>query len=173
MKNLSGLLLDACLDLQAIDIEIGVIQKIRSSSRMTSTWGFCKRVNGGYEIVISDVLLQDDVSDEATMNTLVHELLHTCKGCMNHGPKWKALAEKVNSFYPGYNIKRCTSASEKGIAADKIGGASYKYEIVCNHCGASLGKYKKAGKYVNVIKAGSKRYYCTICKSHSLEVKEI
>ena len=27
--------------------------------------------------------------------TLLHELLHTCYGCQNHGKRWKAYAQRV------------------------------------------------------------------------------
>lgn len=40
--------------------------------------------------------------------TIVHELLHTCEGCFNHGAKWKYYAEVMNNKY-GYQITRIYS----------------------------------------------------------------
>ena len=48
-------------------------------------------------------------------NTIIHELLHTCVGCMNHKAKWKFYADKVNRAYGYDDIKRTSTADEKGV----------------------------------------------------------
>ena len=51
-----------------------------------------------------------------------------------NGASWKRLAEKVNSKL-GYNIKRCSSASEKGVIEDHRLDNRRQYIIVCEKCG--------------------------------------
>ena len=102
-----------------IALEFGKIVNFEINYRAKSRWGQCQRKGSGYYINISDRLLQDDVPIKALKDTIIHEILHTCNGCMNHGTTWKNYADKVNKAY-GYNIKRCTSAEEKGFDMDNI-----------------------------------------------------
>ena len=122
-------------ELDSIDIKYGSIKKFVVNTRATRRWGNCSgnKVNG-FTIQISAVLL-DECNDEIGLkNTIIHELLHSCDGCMNHGASWKRLAEKVNSKL-GYNIKRCSSASEKGVVEDHRLDNRRQYVIVCEKCG--------------------------------------
>lgn len=97
------------------NIEIGIISNIKINSRAKRRWGLCtKLADGTFSIEISDQLLKDDVEEDALMNTVMHEILHTVDRCMNHGKKWKECAKIINRTY-GMNIKRCTSAEEKRI----------------------------------------------------------
>ncbi len=122
--------------LQNLGIETGEIKRVKVNTRAVSRWGRCKKVSYDmYEIEISAVLLQDDVDDKGAETTMLHELLHSCEGCMNHGAKWKALANKVNAAY-GYNIKRNTSSDEKGVKDNIVKKA--KHKIVCQKCGKEI-----------------------------------
>lgn len=76
--------------------------------------GQCRYRNGSYTINISCRLLEESVPREILKQTVLHEILHTCKNCMNHKTEWKEVANQVNRAY-GYNIKRCTSAEELGL----------------------------------------------------------
>jgi predicted SprT family Zn-dependent metalloprotease len=49
----------------------------------------------------------------------------------------------------------------------------YKYQIVCKECGKKYKRYKRKGKYIKEIEAGSDRYYCIECDSNNLCVKEL
>jgi len=173
MKDLTPYIKEAIEDLEAIDIQIGTVVDFKVNTRAKSRWGLCERVYGRgddwkfqkFQIEISSELLQDEVSDIALMDTLIHELLHTCENCMKHTGEWKALAERVNSFYPMYNIKRCTSASEKGIKRDET---NYKYKIVCQQCGCTC-YYRKETKIVKLVRS-TNRCLCGKCKSHDLKL---
>ena len=60
---------------------------------------------------------------------------------MKHTGKWKEYADTVNSIY-GYNIKRVTSGTEKGIEDYKrLYERPVKYIFVCGKCGAVI--YRK------------------------------
>ena len=126
------------------NIKIGIISNIKINSRAKKRWGLCtKLANGTFSIEISDQLLQDNVEKSALADTVMHEILHTVDGCMNHGKKWKECAETINKIY-GMNIKRCTSAEEKRI--DDVLD-NYNYIIACPKCGYQW-KYMRLTKCV-------------------------
>ena len=66
-------------------------------------------------------------------DTLIHELLHTCEGCMDHGNIWRSYAEKMNRHY-GYKISRC--ASEEDMNEEMLAETlkTKKYVITCQDC---------------------------------------
>lgn len=166
MKDLQKLYNECLQELNNIDIEYGVIRSISINNRLTRTWGLCRTFyeNGCdkvFRIDISSRLLKDDVDDIATKDTIIHEILHTCEGCQNHGKEWKKQAEKVNKEYPQYHISRTTSTTKKGISDEN----EYKYIIQCKTC-------KKKWKYrrnTNVVKK-CKFLDCPICHTKTLEL---
>lgn len=93
-------------------------------------------VNTGYiyRIEISRYTLGS--SQKSVINTLLHELLHTCKDCMNHGPLWKSYASKVNLHY-GYDIKRCDgdkSQEDRMRLSGGDGSIKFAHKLVCDKC---------------------------------------
>ncbi len=116
MKNFEQLIKECQTDLESIGIKIGNVTKYSINTRAKKRWGQCKQIaEGVFEINISQQLLQDNITDQAAKDTILHELLHTVEGCMGHKGKWKELAAKVNKELPQYTIKRTTSSAEKGI----------------------------------------------------------
>lgn len=114
-------------------IKTGVIAEIKINSRAKKRWGLCTKLpNNTFLIEISSRLLEDDVEKDALMNTVMHEVLHTVKDCLNHGAKWKQCAQLINDVY-GLNVKRCTSAEEKNIVSPVE--ESYNYIVACPKCG--------------------------------------
>lgn len=133
MKNIEYLKkeLEVCKQMAAeSNIKIGKIIDIKINTRAKKRWGLCSHSLNGFTIEISSSLLQDNVSREALMNTLMHEVLHTVDGCMNHGKQWKYYAGIINLKY-GLNIKASTTAAEKKIEDND----SYNYIIACPKCG--------------------------------------
>lgn len=137
-------LYDICVNqLDSIGIVYSIVDNIVVNRRAKAMWGRCTDIGNRYKIEISVSLLEDNVDDMATLNTLMHELLHTCDGCMNHGAKWKEYANMVNNTY-GYSIKRCTSAKEKGL---KEREHDYHFIVHCNQCNYDW-KYQRYTKTV-------------------------
>lgn len=141
MKDLQKLFKECKEELDYIGIKYGCIESITINTRAKKRWGQCKcTLNSQYwenrifSINISSRLLQDDISDNACKNTIMHEILHTCRGCMNHGEEWKRVSEIVNDCYAFYNIKRTTTAEEKGIKEEED-SKNYKYALRCKCCG--------------------------------------
>ena len=164
MKDLMKLANECMDELEAIGIEYGKIVEWKVNTRAKKRWGQCCKSNGEYKINISIELLKDDVSDKATKDTIMHEIIHTCKGCMNHGKEWKSIASLVNDCYGFYNIKTCTSAEEKGISREprKI---EYKYMFVCETCGQEI-KRQKESKFTKRYKD----YKCGRCHGNFIKV---
>lgn len=156
-------------ELEAIGIKCGWITQYTVNTRATGRKGLCSgSARSGYVIDIAEILLREDIPMNELRNTVFHELLHTCKGCMNHGDKWKSLARKVNQAY-GLNISRVASKDEKSvqIMLDQR-EKSAKYRYVCENCGKehvqqrasyftrhpeaySCGRCKTVGKWKRVV----------------------
>lgn len=154
MKNLNNLFNQCIKEVKAIGIEPGNIVSVTVNTRAKTRWGQTKKRGNSYSINISDRILQDGQDDLIAKDTIIHEILHTCPDCMNHGPNWKALANKVNRAYPQYHISRTTSTEEKGIEARKP--VDYRYNVICKECGNTW-NYDRAGKVVQ----NPGRFHCS------------
>lgn len=145
MKDLQKIFKECLRECDNLGIQYGNIVEVTVNTRAKQRWGQTRRRIDGFHINISSVLLRDDVSDEAAKDTIMHEILHTVDGCLNHKYKWKAMADKVNKAY-GYNIKRCTSSKEKGIDSSIIEKPTYNkiYFVKCEKCGAEIIRHRKS-----------------------------
>ena len=157
MRDINLIVRSCCKKLDAIGIVYGNIVAVSVNTRAKSRWGQCKRINGCYEINISSRLMSEDVSLVHLEDTVMHEILHTCEGCMNHGATWKKLADKVNRAY-GYNIKRATSADEKGIVEPVRNVPVIRYKFACVGCGGIIQR-ERASKFTKY----PERFRCGIC----------
>ena len=170
MKDLMSLVAECEKELDAIEIPYRTVRNWTVNTRAQCRWGQCKRVaDGVYDINISARLLQDDAPDDGAKETIIHELLHTVKGCVSHKEKWKSLADKVNRSYPQYHIKRTNFCEEKGVEEQKRTRRVYekKYMVVCARCRATIYR-KKASKVV----CHPEKFRCGLCKG-KFEVVEI
>ena len=159
MKDLNKLV-DTCLfELDTIGIKYGSITKWTINTRARKRWGRCSPLpdKKSFEISVSERLLADDISDKSVKTTIIHEILHTCKGCLNHSTEWKKLASYVNSTL-GYDIKRCTSAAEHGIC-DEPAARNVRYIVKCIKCGKTYERERKS----KIIK-NPQRYRCGVCR---------
>lgn len=142
-----------------LKIPYGRIVSVEEKPRLVRTWGQCHALpSGAFEIFVSSRLLEND---DALLETLLHEIIHTCKGCFNHGAKWKKYAEKINVRY-GTNLKRCTSESEKAITP-----VAPKYIIKCKKCGY---EYPRT-KLTKMVQGGYKNCKCGICGGNLERIK--
>lgn len=134
------------------------ISEIKFSPTMTKSWGNTKYnpYQSKYTISLNKVLLPNK---RALEQTLLHELIHTLPGCMNHGKKWKTVADYCNNVY-GYNISRTNSAESLGVTT-----SDYKYIIRCQKCGKENGFQRMS----NVVK-NYRTYHC-ICGGRLERIK--
>ncbi len=108
------------------------------NTRAKKRLGLCRRfADGSYEIQVSDVFASDK-DDEAIKRVLIHELLHTLPGCMNHGKRWGYYARKVNASYP-YEVARCSPVPP---GMQPLPTKAPRYRIVCSGCGAEIFRQK-------------------------------
>ena len=129
--------LNACMaalagELRALGIPLS--RRIRPwvlvNTRARRRLGCCyARPDGSFEIEVSARLLEDPVM---LRQTLAHELLHTCRGCRNHGETWKAYAARVNEAM-GMDISRLAPAGEDEPV--RLRQDEPKYLLRCTACG--------------------------------------
>ena len=144
MKDLQELATQCQAELASIGIPFRRVKIWSINCRAKARWGLCKKLpDGTYEIEIAKALLQDDVDDIAVKNTIIHELLHSCPGCVKHTGRWKQYATRVNRYLPQYNIKCTTSAEEKGVAVRR-NEPVYRYILKCCDCGNEIRRQKKS-----------------------------
>ena len=121
-----------------IPLEPWKIESITLNTRAKKRWGQCKRTPyGTYQINVNAELVRQ--SKDGTLNTVIHELLHTAKDCWNHGKQWKNYASIINNKY-GIDIKTTSTAEEKGIKEPTTKPTDYKYILECQQCNY---KYKR------------------------------
>lgn len=130
------------------------IADIVINRKAKSRFGKCTNKNGIFQIEISSELLQLD--DRKIETVILHELIHTCRGCMNHGKRWKAYAEVLNKKY-GYEITIRTSYEHLGLKPPES-KETVKYMVVCRSCGAQFPRKRMCRLVENVD-----RYRCGKC----------
>lgn len=169
MRNLQKVAIECMYELDCIGIPYGEIERFTINTRAKSRWGQCKGLlTGKFEININQDLLNENNSLEGLKNTIIHELLHSCEDCMNHGQKWQEMADRVNKAY-GYNIKRCSSQSEKGVVEYTEKPIRYKYNVFCNQCKRHW-KYKRMCHTIECCRTGNA---ICVCGSNSFTVEEL
>ena len=108
MKNLISDCIKKC---KAVNIPISD-QIIFSTMAGERIYGQCISVrnSGCFRIEISKYL----VNESEIVNTIFHELLHTCPDCSGHDRQWQAYGKLIEKYY-GQNITR---VGNKQIKAD-------------------------------------------------------
>lgn len=86
--------------------------------------------------------------------SIIHEYIHTLRGCWNHGPKFQYWCDVLNHMY-GFNLKATTPSSEYGLSTAEIKKES-KYTMICKKCGHTYSYMKKPRYAIS-------DYYCTKC----------
>ena len=110
---------------------------VRVNRRAKTRLGCCRTTGEGHTIEVSAVLL--DAGGDAVRQVLAHEVLHTCPGCANHGPRWRHWAERMNRAY-GYRIRRTDSYQALGLPDPR----PVRYLVVCTRCGRELPRMKRS-----------------------------
>ena len=155
MKNLHNLFNECVNEVRAAGIEPGKIVDISINYRATTRWGQCKKRYGLYSININHRILEDDTDVKAVKDTIIHEILHTCPNCWNHGREWQRLANIMNRKY-GYEISRTGSCEDFGIDREEYAESHAKYRIVCTSCGNVYRKQRacKVTKHPEYFRCG-------------------
>lgn len=146
MKNYMEMYHKALEILDDLNIEYGNIVEVKLNYRAKNRFGQCRRNNvyNTYELNFNHLIFADEADDDAIMNVLIHEILHTCEGGMTHKGEWKRLANIVNANTK-YNITRCTSYESLGIE-NPIKDKKHNYVFVCEDCGQVIVR-ERASKF--------------------------
>ena len=121
-----------------IPVSDRICPQVRLNRRARTRFGCCIRRGGTYIIELSARLAKDG-SEDAILQVLAHEVLHTCYGCSNHGKRWKSYAQRMNAAY-GCNIGRTDSFEDLGIEDDR----PVRYWVVCAKCGRRIPRMKRS-----------------------------
>lgn len=151
MRNLDEIT-EECLNMvRTLHIPIKEDTPVKYNGRIRKKWGYCKRTSDNtFEISISTALGEDDVPKKSLMSTILHELLHTCPGCFNHGKLWKSYAQAIKKEY-GIHIRTSSDAETMKIKPH--------YYVKCRKCKV---------KMWNTMKPANKEGRCPICGSKKL-----
>lgn len=121
---------------------------VRVNTRAKRRLGCCILRQGEYTIEVAARLLGDP---GLLRLTLLHELLHTCPGCRDHGETWKRYAQYVNQQM-GANIQRTVRLEEEYVPLRQ---EEFKYVLRCEACGKEI----RRKRMCKVVKAPW-RYRC-------------
>ena len=158
MHDLNQVVADCKRTMDEHQIPYGASIHVQVSSRMRRTWGSCRKGRDGVStITISSRLLQEDVPLDSLRTTVFHEFLHSAPGTSGHKGLWKQYAEELSRI-TGLNIKRTTTAAEKGISVVNGQDPSIKFMCECRKCGLQIVRYRDC-KFAH----NSHRYRCGRC----------
>jgi len=137
MNDLDALLVQVLKQAREIQIPVSsrIDTRVAVNRRAVSRLGCCIRTEKGYRIELAAGLLHAE--ERACLQTLAHEILHTCPGCRDHGPLWREYAARMNASY-GYCISRTGSMSALGVAPPR----KALYLLVCSACGQRFERYR-------------------------------
>lgn len=149
MKNLSRLFSETLSEAHSIGLDVSdEIVSVTVNSRLSRALGRCSKVwdawRGHYvfKIEVQPNMLADGLDDRVPKNTIMHELIHTCAGCFNHGPEFQYRAGIVNRKL-GYDVHTTSDSEQLKAAGVVLKEASYNYGIVCDKCGRMVQKRKR------------------------------
>ncbi len=152
---------EACIgDLLRIGIPAVRPERFEINHRARKRFGQCRRERfpGGFTVSVMAALLEEGHED-ALRSVLLHELLHTCPGCMNHGARWKRYAAKAGKEL-GVDLKRTNSFREYGLAETEADPRkkAVKHLFVCVGCGAEIPRVRES-----VFTKNYRKYRCAKC----------
>ena len=141
-QELDTLLQDVISQCRKIKLPVSkhIEPEVLINKRAKKRFGACKKTSKGFIIEISEFML--DTEPGHIKNILAHEVLHTCRGCQNHGKKWKLYAGEMNAEY-GYNITTTGSYEKMGLEQPQQ-ERKFKYMIQCQSCGKIIYRQRKS-----------------------------
>lgn len=150
-NDIEAYLVQVIRQCRAVQIPISnrIDPKIIINSRAKSRFAACRKIKQPagtiYRIEVGSALMETDAF--IVKNILVHELLHTCHGCYNHGSRWKRYAEKMNQLY-GYHITTTATYKQLGLPEPEK-KKTLRYRIACQNCGTVFYRQKKSRLVTN------------------------
>lgn len=135
MKDLNALLEKSLAMCDAVGIPYGKITSIGINNRLSRCWGRCLTKDyKHYWIEIQGKFAKDEFStDDAVIAVIIHEIIHTCDGCWNHGEKFLSYGRRITEKY---GIKVSATDSAENLTINVIEWKNSKrYAATCAKCG--------------------------------------
>lgn len=118
-----------------IPISKGIHPHVKLNTRAVGRFGCCTRRGETDYIEVSARLIE--AGEQTVRETLAHEVLHTCRGCRDHGARWKSYAARMNAAY-GYHIARTGTWEAMGLPSPRRA----RYLLVCQRCGLEISRVR-------------------------------
>ncbi len=157
-EELDALLAEVLAQARALKLPVSanIDPHVRINTRAKKRFGCCiGSVKSGFVIELSASL--PPAGRFVCMQTLAHEVLHTCPGCQDHGERWKAYAARMNRAC-GYAIRRTDKPEALGVELPRAAAPIWRWRIVCTGCGRSFLRQKSSP-----ITKTPQRYRCAVC----------
>jgi hypothetical protein len=134
---------------------------IIKSSNISKYWGLCEKKHDEttYTIKIANSLIGEGADLKYAKGIIIHELIHTIKGCVSHARNWQGFASMLQKEL-GYPIM-------DGISIEEVYGQipSFAQKCYCENCGA---KYLLCTKDdINAARTGKR--VCNVCYNRIVE----
>lgn len=141
-KEINKLLKNSIKLLKKLDIPISenIDNNIYLNNRYKKILATCDKKNSKYIIEINSHILHSN--KKILEEIIIHELIHTIKGCYNHSPLFQRYCHKINNL-SDYNIQ--TLYDFNSIVYDNMN----VYEIECQKCHKKYRFYLKNDKVKN------------------------
>ena len=138
-NQLNELLARVIRDIRAVGIPVSpnIDPEVAVNRRARTRFGCCRREGDRYRIELSAAVLAAE--EEKICRVLAHEVLHTCRGCANHGERWKSYSRRLNEVY-GWGIRRADSFEGLGVEDER----EARYWVVCTACGKKIPRMKRS-----------------------------
>ena len=141
MKDLSSLVMDCRSMLDEQNVPYVKEAPVSINYRATRRLGVCKLRSGEFSIEISAYILGDSVNEDIIKSAIIHEYLHTCPNCMNHGDTWKKWATIMSSAYKGIDVTRTICLEGTGIEKPE---KAKTYCVACEKCRYEITRSRKS-----------------------------
>ena len=143
MYDIKSLLLKALAICDKENIPYRKITDITINKRLSKAWGRCIHhvEDDNFTIELRTVIADENITSEnGIMSIILHEVIHTCEGCFNHGTLFNSYGERLLKY--GYDTMYATKSMEKlGVDREKCVN-SMKYVCKCKKCGIIEGRQR-------------------------------
>jgi 5-methylcytosine-specific restriction endonuclease McrA len=122
MNDFDALLVKVKREAKKIGIPISdnIDSRIAVNTRAKTRYGRCTKKGNSFVIELSSILI--DAPEISCRQTIAHELIHTCPGCMDHGDRFRYYASKMNKFCS----KKCSAEYKHRKIIDAWKNEEYK-----------------------------------------------
>ena len=136
-------------------------------TRARSFWGSVyAKPNGCYELKISNVfdeIKDKDLFSKRLTSCVVHEIIHTLPGCMNHGKNFKARCNVFNEMFPGFDVQTRTAMCNYGVRSEP---KKVKFRMIGEKC-------YKSWDYMRTPTYPVSDYSCSKCGHGTLFLEKV